>query len=84
MRRRCIGVYRSRRSGGIKMNYNVSIREGIEELGIFKKNSDAWVSTRNVARLFDKDHRHIMETIRNRILPDISEEFNRSNFRLVK
>ena len=28
------------------MNYNVSIREGIEELGIFEKNSDAWVSTR--------------------------------------
>lgn len=66
------------------MNYNVSIREGIGELGIFEKHSDAWVSTRNVARLFDKDHRHIMETIRNRILPDISEEFNRSNFRLVK
>ena len=62
----------------------ISIRSGIEELGIFEKNSDAWVTTRNVARLFDKEHKHIMEAIRDRILPDVSEEFGGSNFRPVK
>lgn len=48
------------------MNYNVSIREGIEELGIFEKDADAWVSTRNVAKLFDKEHKHVMEAIRDK------------------
>ena len=64
--------------------YNVSIREGIEELGIFEKDADAWVTTRNVAKLFDKEHKHVMEAIRDKILPDVSIEFSRSNFRPAK
>jgi Rha family phage regulatory protein len=62
--------------------HDISIREGIEELGIFEKNGEAWVSSRDVARLFGKEHFHVMETIKGRILPDVSEEFGLSNFRL--
>jgi Rha family phage regulatory protein len=63
------------------VNYDVSIKQGIRELGIFEKHSDAWVSSRDVSKLFEKEHKHVMETIRERILPDVSEEFSRSNFR---
>jgi Rha family phage regulatory protein len=66
------------------MNYDVSIKQGIQELGIFEKNYDAWVSSRDVAKLFDKEHKHVMESIRDKILPDISDDFSRSNFRLSK
>ncbi|HNX81953.1 MAG TPA: Rha family transcriptional regulator [Candidatus Omnitrophota bacterium] len=66
------------------MNYDVSIKQGISELGIFEKNSDAWVSSRDVARLFEKEHKHIMEAIREKIIPDASIEFSRSNFRPSK
>lgn len=66
------------------MNYDVSIKQGISELGIFEKNSDAWVSSRDVARLFEKEHKHIMEAIREKIFPDASIEFSRSNFRPSK
>lgn len=62
------------------MNYNVSIREGIEELGIFEKNTDAWVSTRAISRLFGKEHKDILAIIREQIIPNITEEFSRRNF----
>lgn len=62
----------------------ISIRSGIEELGIFEKNADAWVSTRVVAKLFGKEHSDILWQIRDKILPNVSEAFNRGNFPLVK
>ena len=64
--------------------YDVSVKQGIEELGIFENSADAWVSTRNLAKLFEKEHKHVMETIREKVIPDISEEFSRSNFRPSK
>lgn len=64
------------------MNDNlISIKSGIEELGIFEKGNDAWVSSRNIAKLFDKNHQHVMEAVREQIFPFVSEEFSRSNFR---
>lgn len=66
------------------MIYDVSIREGIQELGIFEHGADAWVSTTNVAKLFDKEHKHILEAIRTHIIPNLSVEFSRSNFRPSK
>lgn len=62
----------------------ISIKSGIEELGIFEKGNDAWVSSRNIAKLFDKEHAHVLEAVRDQVLPFVSEEFNQSNFRPVK
>ena len=62
------------------MNYNVSIREGIEELGIFEKNSDAWVSTRDVAKLFGKEHKDVLAVVREQVIPNVSAEFGQRNF----
>ena len=61
----------------------ISIKSGVEELGIFEKGNDAWVSSRNVAKLFDKEHAHVLRDIKEKILPFVSEEFNQSNFGLV-
>lgn len=58
----------------------ISIKSGIEELGIFEKHNDAWVSSRDIAKLFGKEHKHVMKSIREQILPYVSEEFSRSNF----
>lgn len=58
----------------------ISIRSGIEALGIFEKNSDAWVSSRDVAKLFEKNHKDVLAAIREQIIPNISEEFSRRNF----
>jgi len=62
----------------------ISIKSGIQELGIFEKGNDAWVSSRDIAKLFDKEHKHVMESIRERIIPDVSIDFSRSNFGLSK
>lgn len=62
----------------------ISIKSGIQELGIFEKGNDAWVSSRNIAKLFNKEHAHVLESIREQVLPFVSEEFNQSNFRPVK
>ena len=63
---------------------DICIRKGIETLGIFEKNADAWVSSKDIAQIFGKDHGHVMRDIRERILPEVSERFNQSNFGLVK
>lgn len=64
----------------MEVNKDVSIREGIEELGIFEKNADAWVTTRDVARIFDKDHSDILWQIRESIIPNITVAFGQGNF----
>lgn len=58
----------------------ISIKSGIQELGIFEKGSDAWVSSRNIAKLFDKEHKDVLASIREQILPYVSEEFSQRNF----
>lgn len=66
------------------MNYDVSIKQGIAELGIFEKNSDAWVSSREIAKLFGKEHKDVLASIREQIIPNISIEFTERNFPLSK
>ena len=52
------------------------------DLGIYtSENNRLVVSSRKVAEVFEKLHKHVMESIREL---DCEEEFNESNFRLVK
>lgn len=62
----------------------ISIRSGIEELGIFEKGGDAWVSSRDIAKLFEKAHYDVLDAIREKIIPNISEEFTARNFPVSK
>lgn len=63
---------------------NTSIKDGIKELGIFEKGNDAWVSSRDVAKLFDKEHKDILAAIKEQILPNVTEDFAQRNFPLSK
>ena len=53
----------------------------VKDLGIFVQNTEqrVVVSSRDVARVFEKEHKHVMEAIRNL---EFSEKFAGSNFRL--
>lgn len=68
----------------MEVNKDVSIREGIEELGIFEKNADAWVTSRDIAKLFGKEHKDILAAVREQIIPNISSDFTERNFPLSK
>ena len=52
----------------------------INELGIIIENNRPVVSSRKVAEVFEKEHKHVMESIREL---DCGAEFNGSNFRLT-
>jgi len=45
------------------MSYDVTIRNGVQELGIFEKNNDAWVSSRTLSDMFEKRHDHVIRDI---------------------
>jgi Rha family phage regulatory protein len=60
-----------------------TIRDGFTDLGIFEKSEDAWTTSRDLARVFEKQHGHVMRDI-DRIMEEGVEEFNRSNFGVVK
>lgn len=62
----------------------ICIKTGIQELGIFEKSDDAWVSTREIAKLFEKEHKDILYAIREQILPNVSDDFTERNFPLSK
>ena len=57
------------------------MNENTNELGLIVKDAKVVVSSRMVAQVFEKQHKHVMESIREL---DCSEEFNRSNFRPVE
>ena len=44
---------------------NATIRDGIAELGLFEKDKDVWVSSRDLARVFDKPHNDVLKAIRS-------------------
>lgn len=70
---------------GDKMDKNsITIKSGIPELGIFEKNLDAWVSSRKIAEMFGKEHKHVMEIIDKKLKPNLNDDYNGSNFRPVK
>lgn len=62
----------------------ISIKSGIKELGIFEKGNDAWVSSRDIAKLFGKEHKDVLVSIREQIIPNVSEDFTQRNFPLSK
>lgn len=41
----------------------LTITKGWEDLKIFEQDKDAWVSSRNIAEIFEKNHQHILEKI---------------------
>jgi len=60
-------------------NNLISINSGIEELGIFEKKSDAWVTSRDLARTFEKEHKNVLRDIEES-LSKMPVEFGRLNF----
>lgn len=82
--RGCVGIrvfYYSIYLGVCTMNKDlITIKEGIQELGIFEKSGDAWVSTRDIAKLFEKEHKDVLAAIREQIMPNVSNEFGQRNF----
>jgi Rha family phage regulatory protein len=64
------------------MKNEITIKSGVQELGIFEKSAEAWVSSRTVADTFDKNHSHVLRDIQSKIIPYVSESFTESNFGL--
>lgn len=52
---------------------------GIEELGIFERDTDAWVHSYDIAKLFGKQHQHVTRAV-EKAMSEVSEEFCASNF----
>jgi len=59
----------------------IIINNGIEDLNIFEKDSEAWVSSRTIADKFEKRHKDVLEKI-DQILNEDNDEFTERNFRL--
>jgi Rha family phage regulatory protein len=58
----------------------ITIKTGIEDLNIFEKENDAWVTSRKIGEIFEKNHKDILEKI-NDILKS-PDAFTERNFRL--
>jgi Rha family phage regulatory protein len=56
-----------------------TIRDGFAELGIFEEDADAWVTSRDLARVFEKRHDDVIRGIR-KTHEDVSQEFSLRNF----
>jgi len=61
----------------------ITIKNGVQELGIFEKNNDAWVSSRTLADMFEKRHDHVIRDIQE-AMKKLPDSFNVPNFGLVK
>lgn len=60
-----------------------TIITGIEELGIFEKDADAWAYSYDIAKLFGKRHGDVIRAIERAML-EVSQEFNQRNFASVR
>lgn len=58
-----------------------TIRDGFTDLGIFEKSEDAWTTSLDVARVFEKQHKHVIRDI-ERILDEADSKFTEPNFGL--
>lgn len=56
-----------------------TIRYGFTGLGIFEKSDDAWTTSRDLARVFDKQHKDVIRYI-ERAIEECDGEFSRRNF----
>jgi len=50
-------------------------------IDVYEKEDQLWTTSRNVAEVFGKEHKHVLDKIKGL---ECSEDFNRSNFRLVE
>jgi Rha family phage regulatory protein len=62
------------------MTNQITIKDGIPELGIFAKNDDAWVSSKDISKLFKKDHKHVLKKIEE-IQLNVADKFWATNFK---
>jgi len=56
-----------------------TIRDGFTDLGIFEKSADAWTSSRDLARVFEKRHDHVLRDI-TKTISECDAEFSLTNF----
>ena len=57
--------------------------DGVEELGIFERDADAWVDSQDVASRFEKRHADVIRAV-EKAIAETSTTFNQRNFALVK
>lgn len=60
-----------------------TIITGIEKLGIFERDTDAWVYSYDIAKLFGKRHGDVIRSV-ERCMEEVSEEFCQRNFASAK
>lgn len=58
-----------------------TIRDGFTELGIFEKHSNAWTTSRDLARVFGKDHSKVMRSI-EQVIAEADKDWTDANFGL--
>lgn len=56
-----------------------TIKDGIAALGLFEKNKDVWVSSRDLAIIFEKNHKDVLRAI-NDILAELEPEIGQRIF----
>jgi Rha family phage regulatory protein len=56
-----------------------TIRDGFTDLGIFEKGEDAWTTSRDLARVFDKPHNDVLKVI-TKTIEECDQEFGQGNF----
>lgn len=56
-----------------------TIRDGFTDLGIFEKSEDAWTTSRDLARVFDKPHNDVLKVIKKTI-EECEHDFGLRNF----
>jgi Rha family phage regulatory protein len=57
-----------------------TIRDGFSSLGIFERDHEAWTTSRDLARVFEKRHDNVLSQI-ERVLSEVDEDFGRLNFK---
>ena len=57
----------------------LTIKDGDKELGIFEKAEDAWTTSVDLARIFEKRHDNVLRDIK-KIIDDCSDNFGALNF----
>lgn len=58
----------------------VTIKNGITELGIIEKNNDGWVTSNFLADYFDKRHDNLLPEI-EKIIKNLAPDFSAANFK---
>lgn len=56
-----------------------TIRDGFTDLGIFEKDANAWTSSRDLARVFEKEHAKVIRAIEG-VIADADKKWTDANF----